>query len=337
MIQQHNRLIMPHSPIRLVIHGGAGAISRTRLTKEREQAYQREIREALVAGYKVLNAGGSSVEAVTEAIVVMEDSPLFNAGKGSVFTHEGHNELDAAIMDGATRMAGAVAGVRMIRNPIRAARAVMTKSSHVMLIAEGAEAFARDQGLEIVDPTYFYTQHRWEQLQRAIERERVQRYQAIEADSLLVEKDEKYGTVGAVALDCHGNLAAGTSTGGLANKRYGRVGDSPIIGAGTYADNRSVAVSGTGTGEMFIRTAAAHSIAAQVQLKQLSVTAAADQALADVAAIGGDGGVIVLDKDGHYAMRFITSSMYRGTIGRDGVPWVGIFPEAEITLDAATS
>lgn len=337
MTQQHNRLIASQSSIRLVIHGGAGAISRTRLTKEREQTYQQILREALLAGYAVLNAGRSSIEAVTEAIVVMEDSPLFNAGKGSVFTHDGHNELDAAIMDGATRMAGAVAGVRTIRNPIRAAQAVMTQSNHVMLIAEGAEAFARDQGLEIVDPAYFYTQQRWEQLQRAIERERAQYPQAIEADSLLVEKDEKYGTVGAVALDCNGNLAAGTSTGGLANKRYGRVGDSPIIGAGTYADNRSVAVSGTGTGEMFIRTAAAYSIATQVQLRQLSIAEAADQTLADVASIGGDGGVIVLDKHGHYAMRFITSGMYRGTIGMDGIPWVGIFPEAETALNTAIS
>lgn len=334
MTQQHNRLTASQSPIRLVIHGGAGAISRARLTKEHEQAYHQQLREALLAGYAVLNAGRSSIEAVTEAIVVMEDSPLFNAGKGSVFTHEGHNELDAAIMDGANRMAGAVAGVRTIRNPIRAAQAVMTQSSHVMLIAEGAEAFARDQGLEIVDPTYFYTQQRWEQLQRVIERERAQHHQVIEADSLLVEKDGKYGTVGAVALDCNGNLAAGTSTGGLANKRYGRVGDSPIIGAGTYADNRSVAVSGTGTGEMFIRTAAAYSIAARVQLRQVSITEAADQTLADIAAIGGGGGVIVLDKEGRYAMRFITSGMYRGTIGGDGVPWVGIFPEAEIALNA---
>ena len=334
MTLQHNPLIASQLPIRLVIHGGAGAISRARLTKEREQTYQQTLREALLAGYVVLSAGGSSIEAVTEAIVVMEDSPLFNAGKGSVFTHEGHNELDAAIMDGANRMAGAVAGVKTIRNPIRAARAVMAKSNHVMLIAEGAEAFARDQRLEIVDATYFYTQQRWEQLQRTIERERVQHQQAIEADSLLVEKDDKYGTVGAVALDRSGNLAAGTSTGGLVNKRYGRVGDSPIIGAGTYADNRSVAVSGTGTGEMFIRTAAAHSIAARVQLKQLSITEAADQILAEIAAIGGDGGVIVLDKVGHYTMRFITSGMYRGTIGGDGVPWVGIFPEAEIALNA---
>lgn len=333
MTQQLNNSIIPTSPIRLIIHGGAGAISRTRLTKERELAYQLALRDALLAGYVVLNSGGSSVEAVTEAIVVMEDSPLFNAGRGSVFSHEGQNEMDAAIMDGSDRMAGAVAGVQTIRNPIRAAQAVMTKSTHVMLMGPGAEAFAQHQGLEIVDPTYFYTQQRWEQLQRAIERERKQIQQTIEADSLLVEKDEKYGTVGAVALDSNGNLAAGTSTGGLTNKRYGRVGDSPIIGAGTYADNRSVAVSGTGTGEMFIRAVAAYSIAMQVQLKHCSITEAADQTLSDIAAMGGDGGVIVLSKDGHYVSRFTTAGMYRGTIGGDGIPWVGIFPETEIPMD----
>ena len=337
MIQQSNSLTKPQSQIRLVIHGGAGAISRTRLTKEREQAYHQALRDALVAGYAVLSSGGNSVEAVTEAIVVMEDSPLFNAGKGSVFSHEGHNELDAAIMDGSNRMAGAVAAVRTIRNPIRAAQAVMAKSTHVMLMGPGAEAFAQDQGLAIVDPSYFYTQQRWEQLQRAVERERKQTHQIIEADSLLVEKDEKYGTVGAVALDRNGNLAAGTSTGGLTNKRYGRVGDSPIIGAGTYADNCSVAVSGTGTGEMFIRAVAAYSIAMQVQLKQCSITEAADQTLSDIAAMGGDGGVIVLNKDGHYATRFTTAGMYRGTIGGDGIPWVGIFPETEIPMDLPKS
>ncbi|MDE2367118.1 MAG: isoaspartyl peptidase/L-asparaginase, partial [Betaproteobacteria bacterium] len=226
------------SPIRLVIHGGAGAIRRSKRAKEREQPYMQALTQSLTAGYAVLQAGGSSIDAVTAAIVVMEDSPLFNAGKGSVFSHAGRIELEASIMDGSTRMAGAVAGVTTIRNPIRAAHAVMTKSAHVMLAGEGAEIFATEQGLEIVDPSYFFTQYRWDQLQKAIARERVLRDHDVDPDTPQPGTDEKRGTVGAVALDRYGNLAAGTSTGGLTNKRFGRVGDSPIIGAGTYADNR---------------------------------------------------------------------------------------------------
>ncbi|HEX8873361.1 MAG TPA: isoaspartyl peptidase/L-asparaginase [Nitrosospira sp.] len=317
------------SPIRLVIHGGAGAIRRSKRAKEREQPYMQALAQSLTAGYAVLQAGGSSIDAVTAAIVVMEDSPLFNAGKGSVFSHAGRIELEASIMDGSTRMAGAVAGVTTIRNPIRAARAVMTKSSHVMLIGEGAEIFAAKQGLEIVDPSYFYTQYRWDQLQKAIARERVVRDHDVDPDTLQPGTDEKRGTVGAVALDRYGNLAAGTSTGGLTNKRFGRVGDSPIIGAGTYADNRSVAVSATGTGEMFIRTVAAFNTAAQVRLLHIPIAEAADNTLAEIAAIGGDGGLILLDARGNYAMRFNTSGMYRGTIGNDGMAQTGIFRETE--------
>ena len=319
------------SPIRLVIHGGAGAISRSRLTPEREQAYRQVLAESLTAGHAVLKAGGSSVDAVIAAVVVMEDSPLFNAGKGAVFSHEGRNELDASIMDGATRMAGAVAGVTTIRNPIRAAHAVMTKSAHVMLIGHGAETFAAGQGLAIADPAYFYTQHRWDQLQKAIAEEQVLRDHDMESSAPSPNGDEKYGTVGAVALDCYGNLAAGTSTGGLTNKRYGRVGDSPIIGAGTYADNRSVAVSATGSGEVFIRTAAAFNTAAQVRLQQIPVAEAADRTLAEIAALGGDGGLIVLDAAGNFAARFNTSGMYRGAIGDDGIAWTGVFPEDPIS------
>ena len=316
-----------NSPIRLVIHGGAGAIARNKLTAEREQAYRHALAQSLIAGHTVLVAGGSSLDAVIAAIVVMEDSPLFNAGKGAVFSHAGRNELEASIMDGATRMAGAVAGVTTIRNPIRAAHAVMTKSAHVMLIGQGAEAFAAEQGLEIVDPSYFHTQHRWDQLQKAIARESVLRDHDADPGTPLPDVDEKHGTVGAVALDHHGNLAAGTSTGGLTNKRYGRVGDSSIIGAGTYADNRSVAVSATGAGEMFIRTAAAFNTAVQVRLQHIPIAEAADNTLAEISAIGGDGGLIVLDKRGNYAMRFNTSGMYRGTIGNDGIAWMGVFPE----------
>lgn len=315
------------APIRLIIHGGAGAIDRKRLTAEREQAYRQVLSESLSAGHAVLKAGGSSIDAVIAAIVVLEDSPLFNAGKGAVFSHEGRNELDASIMDGATRMAGAIAGVTTIRNPIRAAHAVMTQSEHVMLIGQGAETFAAGHDIEIVDPSYFYTQHRWDQLQKAIAKEHVVRDHDMDSATLLPNGDEKHGTVGAVALDRYGNLAAGTSTGGLTNKRYGRVGDSPIIGAGTYADNHSVAVSATGSGEMFIRAAAAFNTAAQVRLQHISLTEAADNTLAEVAALGGDGGLIVLDAQGRFAMRFNTSGMFRGSIGDDGIARTGIFPD----------
>jgi beta-aspartyl-peptidase (threonine type) len=317
------------SPIRLVIHGGAGTITRSKLTTELEQAYTQVLAQSLTAGHAVLEAGGSSIDAVIAAIVVMEDSPLFNAGKGAVFSNAGRIELDASIMDGSTLMAGSVAAVTTIRNPIRAAHAVMTQSAHVMLMGQGADAFAAEKGLEIVDPSYFYTQFRWNQLQKAIAEERVLQDHDTVPDTPQLDAnektDEKRGTVGAVALDRQGNLAAGTSTGGITNKRFGRVGDSPIIGAGTYANNRSVAVSATGTGEMFIRTAAAFNTAVQVWLQNISITAAADNTLAEVAALGGDGGLIVLDAKGNYAMRFNTKGMFRGTIGSDGVPRVSIF------------
>jgi len=315
------------SPIRLVIHGGAGTLTRARLKNEREQAYTQVLEQSLTAGHAVLAAGGSSIDAVIAAIVVMEDSPLFNAGKGAVFSHAGRIELDASIMDGSTLMAGSVAGVTTIRNPIRAAHAVMTQSEHVMLIGQGADAFAAEKGLEIVDPSYFYTQFRWDQLQKAIAQERLLRdHDALSDKPDAAEKmDQKRGTVGAVALDRHGNLAAGTSTGGITNKRFGRVGDSPIIGAGTYADNRSVAVSATGSGEMFIRACAAFNTSAQVRLLRMPISEAADNALAEVAAIGGDGGLIVLDAKGNYAMRFNTRGMFRGTIGSNGIPRMEIF------------
>lgn len=314
-------------PFRLVIHGGAGTISQSRLTAEREAAYRHVLAQSLIAGYDVLKIGGSCIEAVIAAIVVMEDSPLFNAGKGSVFNHDGQNELEASIMEGSTRLAGAVAGITTVRNPIRAAHAVMTKSTHAMLIGSGAEIFAAEQGLEIVDPEYFHTPHRWEQLQKALAKEQVLRDHDIDSNIPLLSNDEKHGTVGAVALDRHGNLAAGTSTGGLTNKRRGRVGDSSIIGAGTYADNRSVAVSATGTGEMFIRASAAYQTAAQIMLLQRTIREAADNTLKEISSIGGDGGLIVLNVKGDYAMQFNTSGMYRGTIGTDGIANTCIFPE----------
>ena len=324
--------IKEDAPIRLVIHGGAGAIVRGKLTPQRELAYSQLLAQSLTAGHAILTAGGSSIDAVIAAIVVMEDSPLLNAGKGAVFTHNGTNELDAPIMDGATRMAGAVAGVSTIRNPIRAAYAVMKESKHVMLIGQGAEAFAAKQGLEIVDPSYFFTQFRWNQLQKAIIEDRVLRDHDADPDAPLLGKDEKHGTVGAVALDRHGNLAAGTSTGGYTNKQFGRVGDTPVIGAGTYADNRSIAVSATGTGETFIRAAAAFNAANQVRLLQRPLAEAADMTLSEIATIGGDGGLILVDANGNYAMRFNTSGMYRGTVGNDGIARIGLFAGDEAPL-----
>lgn len=318
------------SPIRLVIHGGAGTITKDTITPEQEKEYKEKLTEALNAGYAVLNSGGTSIEAVQKSINVMEDSPLFNAGKGAVFTHDGRNELDASIMDGKTRKAGAVAGVTTIKNPINAAIAVMEKSPHVMMVSNGADLFAKEQGLTIVDPSYFKTEHRWQQLQKAIEKEQVILDHDGKTAALFVDPmmyDYKYGTVGAVALDQHGNLAAGTSTGGMTNKRYGRVGDSPIIGAGNYADNETVAVSATGSGEMFIRTLTAFNIAAQVKYKNLPLEEAAQNALDEVKAINGSGGVIVLDKTGNYTMSFNSEGMYRGTIGNDGKPVVAIYKE----------
>ncbi|WP_036575917.1 isoaspartyl peptidase/L-asparaginase family protein [Nitrosospira briensis] len=333
------------SPIRLVIHGGAGTITRSKLTKELEQAYTQVLAQSLIAGYAVLDAGGSSIDAVIAAIVVMEDSPLFNAGKGAVFSNAGRIELDASIMDGSTRMAGSVAAVTTIRNPICAAHAVMTKSAHVMLMGQGADAFAAEMGLEIVDPSYFHTQFRWNQLQKAIAEERLMQDHDVvpdtprpQTDEKTGEKaDEKRGTVGAVALDRHGNLAAGTSTGGITNKRFGRVGDSPVIGAGTYADNRSVAVSATGTGEIFIRTVAAFNTAAQVRLQHIPIIEAAENTLAEIAAIGGDGGLIVLDAKGNYAMRFNTRGMFRGSIGSDGIVRVGMFADDDRAVSISNS
>jgi len=314
----------------IAVHGGAGTLPPAELTPDRQRAFRDGLESALRAGFAILERGGSSLDAVVAAIRVMEDSPLFNAGKGAVFTSEGTNEMDASIMDGKDRRAGAVAGVTTVRNPVEAARVVMDKSRHVMMVGKGAEQFAKEQGLAMVDPSYFRTQERWEQLQRAKERDRT----PLDHDApgsgtpnktTALEDDEKYGTVGAVALDKAGNLAAATSTGGITNKRFGRVGDSPIVGAGTWAENESVAVSATGTGEMFIRTAAAHDIAALVKYKGLSPQAAADEALAKVKAIGGRGGVVVMDRTGEAVFSFTTEGMYRGHAKGAATPEVHIF------------
>jgi beta-aspartyl-peptidase (threonine type) len=314
----------------LVLHGGAGNIDREMLTPERQAEYGAKLEEALGAGHRVLASSGSSVDAVVAAITILEDSPLFNAGKGAVFNHDGKNELDAAIMDGRTLSAGAVAGVRRVKNPIVLARRVMDRSPHVMLIGEGAEVFAGAQGVELVDPRYFYTEHRWRQLERAIEAEKSGPLpSARSGGSEGLEPGElKFGTVGAVALDQQGRLAAGTSTGGMTNKRVGRVGDSPIIGAGTYA-NAGCAVSATGHGEFFIRHTVAHDICARHQYQGAPLEAAATTVVMDVLAQAhGDGGVIAMDAEGHVSMVFNTRSMYRGFVGPDGVPAVAVFKGA---------
>ncbi len=298
----------------LVIHGGAGTILKENMTPELEKQYHAKLREALLAGYNVLQSGGNSVDAVEAAIMPLEDSPLFNAGKGAVFTNEGRNEMDASFMDGATQNAGAVGGVRQVKNPIQAARAVLEKSKHVMLTGAGADAFAREQGIELVDTSYFYTERRWKSLQNAKQKEG--------GNSLILSEDDnyKYGTVGAAALDKNGNLAAGTSTGGMTNKRYGRIGDSPIIGAGTYANNATCAVSSTGHGEYFMRYMVAYDISARMEYAGATLAEAADFVVnKKLVEKGGSGGVIALDKYGNVAMPFNTAGMYRGYVKADGV------------------
>lgn len=313
---------------RLAIHGGAGAIARSKMTPELEAKYRADLERALRTGHAVLQKGGTSLDAVVATIEVLEDSPLFNAGKGAVFTHDGKNELDAAIMDGATLKAGAIAGVHHVKNPIALARLVMDRSVHVMLTGDGAEQFAKENGVTLVDAKYFYTEQRWKGLQDTIREEDAER-KAGKKNAYVVrmseDDDHKYGTVGCVALDRSGNLAAGTSTGGLTNKRWGRIGDSPIIGAGTYANNRTCAVSGTGTGEFFIRSVVGHDISALMEYKGLSVTEAADEVIKKVGAIGGDGGVIAMDHDGNVAMPFNTEGMYRGWIDEDGKVTIEIY------------
>jgi beta-aspartyl-peptidase (threonine type) len=317
----------------IVVHGGAGNIDPKTLTPERQAEYRTVLEGALRAGHHVLEQGGESVEAVVAVITVLEDSPLFNAGKGAVFNHDGKNELDAAIMDGRSLAAGAVAGLHRVKNPILLARRVMEKSPHVMLIGDGAEEFAKTLGIELVDPGYFYTEQRWQQLQRALEAEKKDGGPSAQnvpagASEGLEPGEIKLGTVGAVALDKHGHLAAGTSTGGITNKRFGRVGDSPILGAGTYA-NPGCAVSATGHGELFIRHTVAHDICARMQYQGTPLEAAANAVVMDVLVKAhGDGGVIAMDGEGHTAMVFNTTSMHRGFVGPDGAPTVAVFKDS---------
>ncbi|MFO7617000.1 MAG: isoaspartyl peptidase/L-asparaginase, partial [Bacteroidales bacterium] len=294
----------------IAIHGGAGVILKENLSDELEAQYMRVLDSVLSIGEEILKAGGTALDATEQVVRAMEDCPMFNAGKGAVFAHEGHNELDAAIMDGSNLMAGAVASVRNVKNPISLARAVMTNSRHVMLSGPGAVEFAREQGLEIVDDSYFYTERRWNDLQRAIER----------------DEQGKSGTVGCVALDRHGNLAAATSTGGMTNKRWNRIGDTPVIGAGNYASNASCAVSGTGHGEFFIRYTVAREIAALMEYQGLSVQAAAEEVVLNrLKNAGGEGGVIAVDHNGNTALVFNSPGMYRAKADSRGKREVAIF------------
>ena len=294
----------------LVIHGGAGTMSRERMTEERDKEYRDKLNEALEAGEEILKNGGTSLEAVKAAIIIMEDSPLFNAGKGAVFTNKKTVELDASIMDGRDLSAGAIAAVSDIKNPIKAAFAVMEKSEHVLLAGEGASLFAKELGLEIVDNSYFHTKARLEAVEKQIEQ----------------EKQEKHGTVGAVALDKEGNLAAGTSTGGRSNKKYGRIGDSPIIGAGNYANNKTCAVSGTGHGEYFMKYVVGFDISALMEYKGLTLNEAAELVVnKKLAEAGGEGGVIAVDKNGNVSMPFNTIGMYRGYVKSGGEKEISIF------------
>jgi L-asparaginase / beta-aspartyl-peptidase len=320
----------------LVIHGGAGTILRENMSPELELQYREKLAEALRAGHAILASGGTSLDAVEAAIHVMEDSPLFNAGKGSVFAHDGRNEMDASIMDGSNRMAGAVTSVTIIRHPISAARAVMEKSEHVLLSGRGAELFATTQGLEIVAPEWFWTERRWKQLQDALRAGQNSPADRAAASDLPGLTDHKFGTVGAVALDRHGNLAAGTSTGGRTNKRWNRVGDSPIIGAGTWADNRTCAVSGTGHGEFFMRWVVGYDIAALMEYRGLSVKEASELVInRKLKEAGGEAGVIALDSKGNFAMPFNSAGMYRGYVRSDGIPRVAIYGEEEKPASSA--
>ena len=303
----------------IVIHGGAGTILRENLTEELEGRYHDALRTALEAGYEVLEAGGSAMDAVVAAVVILEDEPLFNAGRGSVFTSEGTNELDAAVMDGRDLDAGAVAGVTTLRNPILLARLVMEESPHVLFTGEGAETFADQFDLERVEPDWFYTQERWDALERAREREEF-------TLGWHLEEDRMIGTVGAVARDRNGNLAAATSTGGMTNKRFGRVGDVPIIGAGTYASNASCAISATGHGEYFIRNVVAREICARMEHRGESLQEAADAVVMEqLLGHGGTGGVVGIDRDGHITMTLNTPGMYRGHFLAGSDPFTAIY------------
>lgn len=308
----------------IAIHGGAGTLSRAGTSADQEAAYLQGLESALDAGYSLLTAGGSSLDAVTAAVVSLEDNPLFNAGRGAVLSRDGLAELDASIMDGATLAAGAVCGLRHIRNPITLARRVMEGSPHVMLVGEGAEDFARSQGVELVSNEYFRTDIRQRQLHRLLQGASEKENDLL-AHGSTAGIDAGMGTVGAVALDAHGNVAAATSTGGMTGKRWGRVGDSPIIGAGTYASNGGCAVSATGHGEYFIRAVVAHDICAQMQYAKLSLADSVKNTLARMKALGGNGGVVAIAPDGEIVLDFNSEGMFRGVRSSGGRCEVAIY------------
>ena len=315
-----DRVAQSERPIAIAIHGGSGTIEKGEFPAAREAEIRATLERAVRTGHATLAAGGSSLDAITRAVTILEDSPHFNAGRGAVFNAEGRNELDASIMEGADRRAGAVAAVHNVRNPILLARKVMTDSVHVMLMGEGAESFAREQGIAFEEDAYFHTDYRWQQLQKARASDQPG------ATYLSETPDQWFSTVGAVALDRDGNLAAATSTGGMTNKRSGRVGDSPIIGAGTYADNRSCAVSATGHGEYFIRATVARDICARLQYTGVGLAEATGQVINEqLTAMGGQGGVIAVDPAGTIALTFNTPGMYRASIDAKGRLYVAIF------------
>ena len=318
------------SEFAIIIHGGAGTILRGNLSKKKEKAYRDKLEEAIRTGYTILKNGGTSQLAVVKTIQVMEASPLFNAGKGAVFTHEETNELDASFMDGETLNAGAVAGVKNVKSPIELAVKIMTDSEHVMLSGEGASIFAKEKGLEMVDPAYFYTERRFKSLQRIKNRAKTELdnndKKAAFYDTDI--KNAKFGTVGCVALDKNGNIAAGTSTGGMTNKRWGRIGDAPIIGSGTYANNKTCGVSSTGWGEYFIRSQVAYDISAQMEYQEKTLKEATKDVIQNkLTKLGGTGGVVALDKNGNMSFEFNTSGMYRASMNDTGELVLKIYKE----------
>jgi beta-aspartyl-peptidase (threonine type) len=322
MIQAQTKAGDTGAPIAIAIHAGSGTINKGDFSEDREREIRETLEQAVRAGYEILATGGASLDAVTRAITILEDSPHFNAARGAVFNAEGKNELDASIMDGSDLNAGAVAAVHNVRNPVLLARKVMTNSAHVMLMGDGAEQFARDHDIAFEDDDYFFTQYRWQQLQKAKAKDNG------ETTFLSETPDQWFSTVGAVALDSQGNLAAGTSTGGMTNKRWGRVGDSPIIGAGTYADNRSCAVSATGHGEYFIRATVARDICARVQYTGVSLAKSANQVVnKELVEMGGSGGIIAIDPQGNIALTFNTPGMYRASVDTRGKVYVAIYQD----------
>lgn len=321
-------VLSEESPLAIAIHGGAGTIDKAKFSPEQEKAYRAKLSEAVEAGYSVLEKGGESLDAVTAAITVLEQSEFFNAGRGAVYTYDGGHELDASIMDGRNRQAGAVAGVKHVESPIKLARLVMDNSVHVMLSGQGAEEFAKEQGIELIENNIFDTKHRYDALLKA--KDKLDKAKATtksyQAAHNALPNNFKMGTVGAVALDKNGNLAAGTSTGGMTAKRYGRVGDAPVIGAGTFAENESCAVSATGHGEYFIRYNVASDICARVKYQGSTIAQAGDEVINKVLKpIGGTGGVIILDTQGNISLPFNTSGMYRASKSNTQATYVGIF------------